>query len=413
MASLLGLPVELLDRILECLDTYDKRTLLHLSLVCKALNKLATPILYRTVSFWELDKRGSYLAPIPSFVYSILSSNTRASMVKTFAVTSYACKATPEVAKVGDFIDNLKQVVKNRTLLDLWERHVFNNKDLLTESQLPGCIALLAALCLPRLKTVFFGGRFSNHHWNLLSAILEDDENDADSFQTCRIWSMLDAVMVNRADIPFDTKWLEDLLRYQSHALEEVSLTHSFREDNECFSPGHFDQPAAIGSMSFADFHVLTTLNISLAFVFGREALQLAKDRFYRTVGAPDPTEVEIESTKQFLVNMLPRSIETLRFAQCNDIWAIKRLDHALVELYSCREERFPNLSTVEVHVRFIGKGNWIKQLCRSADEAARREVRMKVFRGGPLGVDVVGGDDVYQFYPLRNDGAQPEELSI
>ncbi|CAJ2502449.1 Uu.00g098430.m01.CDS01 [Anthostomella pinea] len=76
--------------------------------------------------------------------------------------------------------------------------------------------------------------------------------------------------------------------------------------------------------MAFSDFTALKTLEISLPFVFGHGALLFYAWDSSRHRDAPDPTDADIEATKRYLVDMLPSSIETVRFAHCGDIWAAR-----------------------------------------------------------------------------------------
>ncbi|KAI1647011.1 uncharacterized protein F4817DRAFT_338183, partial [Daldinia loculata] len=64
--------------------------------------------------------------------------------------------------------------------------------------------------------------------------------------------------------------------------------------------------------MSFSNFIILKTIEISPAFVFGSYVLQLERRGFLRSVGVPDPSALSIESTKSYIIETLPRSIEIL-----------------------------------------------------------------------------------------------------
>ncbi|KAI1393056.1 uncharacterized protein F4822DRAFT_392985 [Hypoxylon trugodes] len=503
MASLLDLPVEVLNHILESLDGNDKPTFFQLSLVCNALKELVTPIMYRTVVLWELNSKTYQGAPVPSFLYSILSSPTRASMVKTFAITSSACQATAEMVDFDIFRARLRELAVDKTILDLWEKYIFDNRKSWTDNGLSGCTALLAALNLPNLNTLFFGGTFTYWHWDLLNSILRNGNQVTDRDPGCDFWPKLDAVTIHNmwdknpentaplmtfaslpnikrlsgillldmevapetilsqspapysteleelviqpgcylhqdymeillqapknlqvfkthasralANTTFKTRWLEGLLSHQSHALREISLTHSFYESEEVYQASEFDEVAEIDPMSLSSFTSLETLEISSAFVFGREALQLAKDKFFRATFALDPSEGDIESTRHYIVQMLPGSIRTLRFAQCNNYWELKRLNSALMELFTGRDELFPNLKVVEVHMIYYQKTDWASQLHGSRLAAIERGIDFRVFKGGRLGVESVGGESVRNVYSLHYaDGdARLQEIDI
>ncbi|CAJ2502448.1 Uu.00g098420.m01.CDS01 [Anthostomella pinea] len=91
MVSLLELPVELVKAIVDFVDPADKQTLFNLTLVCTALNSLATPVLYDRVVFDSSHYGNAGTAPVPTFIRSVLSSQYRASLVKSFAITNKVC----------------------------------------------------------------------------------------------------------------------------------------------------------------------------------------------------------------------------------------------------------------------------------------------------------------------------------
>ncbi|KAI1652554.1 hypothetical protein F4813DRAFT_394567 [Daldinia decipiens] len=474
--------------------------------------------MYRTVTFWEPTIAGYQRAPIPSFIRSVLSSPVRASMVTLFAVTSFACAKDPKVVDFNTFINGLREAVPDKSILELWEKHLFNYTELLDDRLLPGCVAFLAVLCLPRLKIIFFSDHFSNSQWDLLRDILEENRNRGDETLVHSVWPMLDSVIivtrwdqtlytlnmvfvpyvlsrtltiihdmhhnyytsdynvplamfallpgVNRLqaswqvdpevvkqpscltllplhsteleelilqpmcnihssrldillrvpknlrifkfqaralavdDAPFELKWLDRFVCHQSHSLEHISLTHKWYEEDLSLT-----SEIQIEPMSFSNFVILKTIEISPAFVFGSHVLQLERRRFLRSVKVPDPSTLSIESTKSYIMEMLSKSIEISRFAQCYEFWDARRLDRALVELLRYRDERFPNLNTIEIHIIHSLKATWRFGLPWTTVEALSRGVSLKCFRGGRLGLEHIGGEDLGKIYPRQYEG--------
>lgn len=142
--------------------------------------------------------------------------------------------------------------------------------------------------------------------------------------------------------------------------------------------------------MSFSDFESLNTLEISLPFVFGYEALRFQQHNATRDYRAANPSTEELEASKNQLIDMLPRSINTLRFAQCGDEWAAKRLDIALLALFARREECVPGLKVIEVHAYSDLVGRGLPELRESFTEAERLGITAMACDGGWLGQDDV-----------------------
>ncbi|KAI0016529.1 hypothetical protein F4780DRAFT_675604 [Xylariomycetidae sp. FL0641] len=176
-----------------------------------------------------------------------------------------------------------------------------------------------------------------------------------------------------------NTTRLQKSLDYQSHSLEEISLT---------ISSVNFDRSSNLGDvikpMSFSEFEALKTLEVSPPFVFGDEALRHAELH----PGAPDSLETDIELSRRQLLRMLPRSVQTIRFAQCGLLRDVQKLDCALTELFERKSQDFPDLQNIEIHAPALSKTNaeWPSELQRSAWEARRRGIRMTAYSGGRLG---------------------------
>jgi hypothetical protein len=181
--------------------------------------------------------------------------------------------------------------------------------------------------------------------------------------------------------LPFKTSALQESLKHQCHSLVELSLTHAlydFLVD---------DDTNEMSPMVFRDFSNLKILEISLPFIFGQETLQFGKNKPRRDPEALNPTLQDMQASKGRLVDMLPTSIETLRLAQCGDVWAAQILDYALIELVRLKK-RFSALKHIEIHCYNWGEveGRTFPELWRSFFEADRAGISMKMFKGGRLG---------------------------
>ncbi|KAH9888743.1 hypothetical protein F4778DRAFT_785941 [Xylariomycetidae sp. FL2044] len=186
------------------------------------------------------------------------------------------------------------------------------------------------------------------------------------------------------ARVPFKTRWLQESLNHQADSLEVVSLTNN----NYDWMPRTLrDEVDEVTPMCFSKFSALKELEISLPFVFGRDTLGFAEKEDQMAAYTPKPTDLEIMSTRRQLVEILPGSIEVLRFAQCGDFWAAKRLDDALVQLASWRSEKFPHLHTVEIHIR-RGLDDPAHAVANGLLELHYIGIHVVVAMGGPLATD-------------------------
>ena len=78
--------------------------------------------------------------------------------------------------------------------------------------------------------------------------------------------------------------------------------------------------------MTFSGYGALRTLEISLRFMFDQSSLRFVTD----ADGNASSTYAEPQlAARRRLVDMLPTSIETLRFAQCDSHYAAKALNSA------------------------------------------------------------------------------------
>ncbi len=192
---------------------------------------------------------------------------------------------------------------------------------------------------------------------------------------------------VGRAWTYFKSRDLQAALYYQRRSLEEISITHSFYEFCEDFgSPEDKMEP-----VTFSDFACLKVLEISLPFVFGQEALQFAEGGCpHRIQGSPDPTEKDLKSMSRRLIDMVPMSIERMRFAQLSDIWAVRYLNTALLEMLRWHREKFTKLNCVELHFYPEKTTICLPDLRDSLAKALELGIEVKAFKGGRLGQDDV-----------------------
>ncbi|KAK8118212.1 uncharacterized protein PG998_006493 [Apiospora kogelbergensis] len=144
--------------------------------------------------------------------------------------------------------------------------------------------------------------------------------------------------------IPFQTDELQKSLEHQKDSLQELSVTHSYYN----FDLSEEDD---IDPMSFVKFMALRVLEISLAFVFGGDVVCYDEGTVHRLKDIDDPSEAQQRECAERLVEMLPESLETIRFAQCGDEWTTRLLDRALLRVLEVGAELLPRLRTIEVHV--------------------------------------------------------------
>lgn len=131
--------------------------------------------------------------------------------------------------------------------------------------------------------------------------------------------------------------------------------------------------------MVFKTLSKLETLEVSLPFVFGVAVLRYENSYGRRDCprrrrwGGPGhghvlPTAEEQQIGRARLVEMLPASTETVRFAQCGDEWASRLLAGAILQLVEQRDQ-FPCLRKVEMH----GEGDeTMTELMKDSFEAAK-----------------------------------------
>jgi hypothetical protein len=143
--------------------------------------------------------------------------------------------------------------------------------------------------------------------------------------------------------------------------------------------------------MTFSDFTCLKVLEISLPFVFGQEALRFAEGTpNERIKGSSDPTENDLKSMRKRLIDMVPQSIEEIRFPQLGEIWAARFLNTALLEFLGWRGEKFSKLKRIELHFYPEKVDECLPELQTSLNKALGLEIEVKAFKGGRL-----GGEDV------------------
>jgi len=139
--------------------------------------------------------------------------------------------------------------------------------------------------------------------------------------------------------------------------------------------------------MTFSDFTCLKILEISLPFVFGQEALQFTEGApTGRIKGSPDPTENDLKSMSKRLINMVPQSIEEIRFSQLGEIWASRFLNTALLEFLGWRSEKFSKLRRIELHFYPEQVDECLPELQTSLNNALGLEIEVEAFIGGRLG---------------------------
>lgn len=145
--------------------------------------------------------------------------------------------------------------------------------------------------------------------------------------------------------------------------------------------------------MNFSSFHALRVLEISPLFVLGDLELQ------YDDHGEPSYhkpaalTELDTESTKRNLVEMLPSSIQVLRFSRCGGDPAVCLcLSRCLQELASCRRDggRFGNLHTIELHVHYRCADIQWGAIYPGLEAVRSVGIDAGVYDGGPLSFDEV-----------------------
>ncbi|KAK7749991.1 hypothetical protein SLS62_008100 [Diatrype stigma] len=188
------------------------------------------------------------------------------------------------------------------------------------------------------------------------------------------------------AHIDFSTKALETALQYQSHSLEHLTLSHAYYEYARDYDRNEL-QP-----MKFSSFDTLRVLEISPLFVFGD--LEVQYDDHGRPGYKPLAlAELDTESAKRNLVDMLPSSIQVLRFSRCGGDRAVCLcLSKCLQELASCKRDdgQFGNLRTIELHAPYrCADIQW--DAIRPGFEAVRSiGIDAEVYDGGPLSCDEV-----------------------
>jgi hypothetical protein len=143
--------------------------------------------------------------------------------------------------------------------------------------------------------------------------------------------------------------------------------------------------------VTFSDFTCLKMLEISLPFVFGQEALQFTEGTCGgRINGSPDPTENDLKSMSKRLIDMVPQSIEEIRFSQLGEVWAARFLNTALLEFLGWRSEKFSKLKCIELHFYPDKVDECLPELRTSLNKAFGLEIEVKAFKSGRL-----GGEDV------------------
>ncbi|KAK7991294.1 hypothetical protein PG988_000088 [Apiospora saccharicola] len=266
---------------------------------------LVTPTLYHTVVFdmdW-MEERRSDSSPLLAFVERMLAAPDRlAALVRDFWING-----TPEM-------DDLRPVVAMWPSVKRIYSAGYINRD--AGNQLETAFRPLRPSSLP-LESLVLGPHTQLSHPHL-------DE----------LLSAPRAMRVFRYNVghtgtetKFRTAILQRSLERQKHALEEVSLVHGYYKwhhaNGRVYDEEHNLYGDMLGSMSFAAFDKLRVLEIVLPFVFGQAVVCFGRGtppRRNRDVANPSPAQQRACETR--LLEMLPLSIETVRFAQCGDRWA-------------------------------------------------------------------------------------------
>ena len=246
--GLLDLPVELLECILDYADPRDKRTFYQLSMVSKMMNSLATPRLYRSVSFKDprIRRPGAMLR---RFVVTILSSKECASLVREFEVTSelpaekvyFPAKSTTEkiVALVWGFApDSLVRQASETFTMAIVDGSLRNHRFELLQ--------LFAAVCLPNLTRLAFEGFSDQRIWDIMDAVLDSFAADESVQASAAVWPVLEEVAI------------EGMYAHPHHAPthatkrpceDEAVLTAKQRQGPEIYglfcAPRHLDRESA------------------------------------------------------------------------------------------------------------------------------------------------------------------------
>jgi hypothetical protein len=157
--------------------------------------------------------------------------------------------------------------------------------------------------------------------------------------------------------------------------------------------------------MIFGDFNCLKILEISLPFVFGQETLQFDEGTGKgRIEGSPNPTENDLKSMSKRLLDMVPISIEEIRFAQLGENWATRFLNKALLELLGWRSERFLKLRRIELHFYPDRADQCLPELQSSLAKAFGLGIEVSAFKGGRG-----GRDDVEEGWRIGWNHYEPE----
>lgn len=189
-------------------------------------------------------------------------------------------------------------------------------------------------------------------------------------------------LFASRAWTEFKSRDLEASLRHQCHSLEEISLTDNFLFIDE--EGGDIIEP-----MTFSDFTCLKIFEISLPFVYGMAALLFDEG----TSSSPDATAKYLKSMSERLIDMIPYSVEEIRFRfpQFHGMWAAKLLNMALLEFLAWRRARCLKLKRIELHFYPDKANKYLPELQTCLEEASRLEIEVKAFQGGRLGRENVG----------------------
>ncbi|KAK8054352.1 hypothetical protein PG996_013653 [Apiospora saccharicola] len=316
---------------------------------------LVTPTLYHTVVFdmdW-MEERRSDSSPLLAFVERMLAAPDRlAALVRDFWING-----TPEM-------DDLRPVVAMRrspheTSIEALDRFYpgrFEVRGFDEHPPSPDAIAFFAQW--PSVKRIYSAGYINRDAGNQLETAfrpLRPSSLPLESLvlgpHTQLSHPHLDELLsapramrvfrynpMYRTETKFRTAILQRSLERQKHALEEVSLVHGYYKwhhaNGRVYDEEHNLYGDMLGSMSFAAFDKLRVLEIVLPFVFGQAVVCFGRGtppRRNRDVANPSPAQQRACETR--LLEMLPLSIETVRFAQCGDRWAARLLGGALVPL--------------------------------------------------------------------------------
>ncbi|KAK8085821.1 hypothetical protein PG997_007092 [Apiospora hydei] len=438
---LADLPSEVLGQIVSHLDpAADKPSLARLALASRRFHALATPVLYHTVKVGHQHEKEGVRDQFLAFLRTVLSSpDDLAPRVRRFHV-----EGPPAITDPGPFLAlvRTKQRPDNPVAL-AWEAVVIKREDQGPMSW-GQYVCVLLALLLPRvaaLRSIGFCGFGSDDGLEVLRGLdavahftarwpsvkhvysagyidldggellggdyrlLEPASSSLESLilGPCsqlhheHLDALLRAPRALRtfhynvghvwAWTEFRTDLLQKSIEHQKTSLQELSVTHNY-----CQYGPEKSEASVVGPISFAACAALRVLEVSLPYVFGEDVVCLEEGTVLR---AADPSG---EAHKGRVCDMLPQSVETVRFARCGGGETATPLDRALLEVVrAVRAGEFPHLRTVEVHISDSYRGemeyaDMVERMEKSFRAGREAGLAMELVRGGRLSGDEVDG---------------------